>query len=324
MVQQISDLLSSGKSTSRATLGLLGATGAIGRSVSSALAGAPYRVIGRDEAKLKTEFGALAEFATWNPDDPASVRNAFKGLSTIVYMLGVPYDQFALHPQIMKRVVEAAVAEGVQRILLIGTLYVFGRARTPRITEDHPREPHTFKGRMRKEQEDILMETSGLQATVLRLPDFYGPDVESSLLHDVFVGATEGRTANLLGPIDKPHEFVFVPDVGPVVARMLETPGVFGRGWNLGGAGTITGREVAEIAYGGKPRLRVANKFMLRLLGLFNPLMRELVEMNYLMTEPLIVDDRALTGPLGSIKKTSYRDGIAQCLAAARRKKKGS
>ena len=38
----------------------------------------------------------------------------------------------------------------------------------------------------------------------------------------------------------------------------------------------------------------VAGKTMLRVLGLFNPIMRELVEMNYLMSDPLILDYSAL------------------------------
>jgi hypothetical protein len=46
--------------------------------------------------------------------------------------------------------------------------------------------------------------------------------------------------------------------------------------------------------------------------------MRELVEMNYLMTEPLVLDDSALTKLLGPITKTPYEDGIRRCVEAAR------
>jgi len=307
-------------------IGLLGATGAIGKSVAAALTAqaTPFRAIGRGEAGLKKLYGAnpLAECVAWNPDDPASIRSAFSGVSTLVYLLGVPYNQFRLHPELMKKVIAGAIDAGVARILLIGTLYVFGRARAKRTTEDHPRKPHTFKGRMRKAQEDVLMEADAagkLCASVLRLPDFYGPDVEGSLLRDLFLAAAAGRRANLIGPLDAPHEFVFVPDVGPVVAKMLRTDGAFGHGWNLGGAGAITERELAKMAFGDKPpKLRVAGKMTLRLLGLFNPLMRELVEMNYLMTEPLIVDDTALANLLGPIEKTSYRDGVARSMEWAR------
>ena len=57
---------------------------------------------------------------------------------------------------------------------------------------------------------------------------------------------------------------------------------------------------------------------MLRLLGLFNPLMRELVEMHYLQTTPVLMDDSALHGLLGTIHKTPYDEGLRQCLDAAR------
>ena len=50
---------------------------------------------------------------------------------------------------------------------------------------------------------------------------------------------------------------------------------------------------------------------MLRLLGLFNPLMRELVEMNYLQSTPVMLDETKLRGVLPNLRKTSYAEGIA-------------
>jgi nucleoside-diphosphate-sugar epimerase len=208
--------------------------------------------------------------------------------------------------------------------LLIGTVYPSGHARTDRVHEDHPREPHTFKGRMRKAQEDLLLEADAagrIKGSVLRLPDFYGPGVDKSFLHAAFVAAVQGGVANMIGPLDKPHEFVFVPDVGPVVARLVETPLAWGRVWHLAGAGVTSQRAmVDEIArQAGRPvKVRVAGKWLVRVLGLFDPFMRELVEMHYLLTEPVILDDSALDGLLGPIVKTPYPEGIRQTLAAMR------
>jgi nucleoside-diphosphate-sugar epimerase len=305
------------------TVALVGATGAIGKSVATALrqTGQPYRAIGRSPAALEKMFGGdlLAEVAVWDPDDEASIRGALRGVTAIVYMVGVAYTDFHLHPILMRLVIDAATAEKVDRLLLIGTLYVFGRPQSARITEDHPKEPHTFKGRKRKEQEDLVLAAhaiSRIKTSVLRLPDFYGPGVERSLLSDLFIAAKQNRKAKLIGPIDRPHEFVFVPDVGPVVAKLLDTPAAFGRGWNLGGAGVTTQLELAQMAYGGRPRCMVAGKMMLRLLGLFDPFLREFVEMHYLMTDPLIVDDSALQQLLGAVTKTPYSEGVRQSLAA--------
>ncbi|MGH9840729.1 MAG: NAD-dependent epimerase/dehydratase family protein [Blastocatellia bacterium] len=302
---------------------LVGATGAIGKSVAAALRtqGRRYRVIGRSLSSLKNTFGddPLAEFATWNPDDEQTIRQALRGVSAIVYLVGVPYTDFHLHPILMRRVLDAAVAEHVDRLLLIGTLYSFGRPQTERIAEDHPREPHTFKGRMRKEQEDLVLAahaTGKIKTTILRLPDFYGPGVERSLLNDLFLAVKQNRKAKMIGPVDRPHEFVFVPDVGPVVAKLLDTPAAFGRAWNLGGAGVTTQLELMRMAFGGPPRYLAAGKMMLRLLGLFDPFLKEFVEMHFLMTDPLIVDDSALEQLLGGIAKTPYSEGVRQSLAA--------
>jgi nucleoside-diphosphate-sugar epimerase len=311
-------------------IALFGATGAIGRSIAKAVTahGARYRVVGRSREALTAAFGddPLAEIVTWNPDDAASVRAAAAGIDTIVYLVGVNYWQFELHPRLMQQTLEGAIAAGVQRFVLIGTVYPYGRPQTRPVREDHPRQPHTFKGRMRKAQEDRLLDAHAagkIQAAVLRLPDFYGPGVDKSFLHAAFTAAVNGGVANMVGPLDTPHEFVFVPDVGPVVARLTSMPNAYGRVWHLAGAGVTTQRaiiEEIERQTGQRLRVRVAGKTMLRLLGLFNPFMREMVEMHYLLTDPLLMDDTALRGLLGSIHKTSYSDGVRECLAAVGRR----
>jgi nucleoside-diphosphate-sugar epimerase len=309
-------------------IALIGAAGAIGGSIAAELRkrSLPYRVVGRGRAELERAFGSdsNAEIVTWNPDDPASVRAASRGVDTIFYLVGVPYWQFELHPQLMRKTLDGAIAEGVQHIVLIGTVYPFGHARTERVREDHPREPHTYKGRMRKEQEDLVLsaDASGkIRGTILRLPDFYGPGVEKSFLASAFQAAVKGGRAQLVGPIDTPHEFVFVPDVGPVALALAAEPGAYGRAWHFGGPGTITQRSFVERIFreaGSEPKFIVANRTILRIMGLFNPLMREMVEMNYLFQTPVIMDDSAIHGLLGSVHKTSYEDGIRETLRLMR------
>ncbi|MBV8632212.1 MAG: NAD-dependent epimerase/dehydratase family protein [Silvibacterium sp.] len=301
-------------------IALFGAAGAIGKSVAAELRaqGQPYRVVGRNRAELERSFGSdpFAEIVTWNPDDPASVRGACRGVGTLIYLIGVPYNHFELHPVLMQKTLDGAIAEGVPRFVLIGTVYPYGRPRTAKVTEEHPREPHTFKGQKRKEQEDIVLKAHNegrVKATILRLPDFYGPNVERSFLDRLFKAAAHGGKADMIGPIDRPHEFVFVPDVGPVVLALAAKSEAYGKWWNFAGAGSITQREIAEKVFalaGRRPRLRVAGKTMLRVLGIFNPFMRELVEMHYLLTEPVLVDDTALHRLLGTVGKTPYEEGI--------------
>lgn len=307
-------------------IALLGAAGAIGTSIAAALRhqGTPYRVVGRSDEHLRKAFGGdpLAEIKAWNLDDSLSVRQALAGIETAIYLIGVNYWQFELHPALMRTVIERAQLAGVKRVLLIGTVYPYGRPQSNPVTEDHPRNPHTFKGKMRKEQEDVLFaahEGGKMQACEVRLPDFYGPNVDKSFLWNAFVEAKKGGRAQLIGPIDTPHQFVFVPDVGPLVLRLLKTEGAWGKAWNFAGSGTSTQRELVTkiFAAAGKPvKMVVAGKMMLRAMGLFSPMMREMVEMHYLQTEPVLMDDSRLVKLLGGVQRTSYDEGIRLTLEA--------
>jgi nucleoside-diphosphate-sugar epimerase len=309
-----------------ARIALFGASGAMGKSIAAALKNdnASYRVVGRSPTSLQKSFGddSLAEIKTWNPDDPQSIREAAEGVETIIYLVGVNYWQFQLHPILMRRTIDGAIAAGVQRILLIGTVYSYGRPQSATVTEDHPRMPHTFKGKMRKEQEDLLFaahQSGKIKACELRLPDFYGPNVDKSFLWSAFQAAKNGGRAQLVGPIDTPHQFVYVPDAGPIVARLLKTDGAWGLAWQFAGSGIITQRAFAEkiFAAAGRPsKFLVANKLMLRAFGLFNPLMREMVEMHYLQTSPILMDDSRLGQLLGGFRRTSYDEGIRETLEA--------
>jgi nucleoside-diphosphate-sugar epimerase len=126
-----------------------------------------------------------------------------------------------------------------------------------------------------------------MRTTILRPPDFYGPDAELSYARSIFDAAVKGGTANVIGPVDTVHEFIFVPDLAETLLALSEKPEAYAQAWNVAGPALITTRQFAGLVFGAvhqKPRIRVAGKFVLRVLGLFNPLMREVVEMHYLWT----------------------------------------
>jgi hypothetical protein len=60
---------------------------------------------------------------------------------------------------------------------------------------------------------------------------------------------------------------------------------------------------------------------MLRVMGLFNPFLREVVEMHYLWTTPVALDDRRLRQLLPNLRKTSYEYGVQATLESMRSKR---
>ena len=311
------------------SVAIFGAGGAIGRAVAPVLEqrGIPFRVVGRSKATLDAAFGAMPHAEPFAADltDLRSAAAAARGVDTIIYTVGLPYPAFNLHPVLMRTTIEAAVSMNVARVVLVSSVYSYGVPRTSRVAETHPREPTARKGIFRKQQEDVVLEAhqqGRLRGLVLRLPDFYGPHAELSLANPIFRAALAGKTANWLGPVNAPHEFVYVPDAGPAVVSLADCESCYGEAWNFAGAGEINALDFITRVYraaGGQPKYRSVGRGVLKMMGWFSPFYRELPEMLYLAETPVLLDDSKLVARLGPMPKTSYDEGIRQTLDWMRR-----
>ncbi len=312
---------------------LLGANGGVGRTLGPLLSrqGHRYRVVGRSLLALQIRFheDPLCEHLVWEPEDAAasaaSFARACEGAGTVVYLVGLALWKFKDHLPLIEKALAAARAAGVQRFLLVSSNWSYGAPFGQGIREDHPRIPPSSKGRIRRDQEDRVLaaHVAGNFATgVLRMADLYGPRVEASYLWSVFQAARKGTEAQVLGPIDRPHEFTFVPDAAATILRLVEADtawaGATGQAWNLGGSAVTTVQGMTEAIFATErvpARYNVPGRLMMRLVRVMNPYIRELEEMHYLLREPLLLDDSKLAAALGPLQKTPYAEGIRQTLA---------
>jgi nucleoside-diphosphate-sugar epimerase len=226
----------------------------------------------------------------------------------------------------MRTTLEAAASMGVERIVLISSVYPYGVPRTPRVAEDHPRFPESRKGAYRREQEDLVLDAhkkGKIAGLILRLPNFYGPHADLGYAPLIFQAALTGKTANWIGPVGAKHEFVFVPDAGPVIAELAGRAECFGEAWNYGGPGEIAAVDFITRVYraaGREPKYRSVGKALLTILGWFDATTREVPEMMYLQETPVILDDSKLATKLGGLSKTPYDEGIRKTVEWMRAK----
>lgn len=301
---------------------IFGAAGAIGQTLADELErrGAAYRVVGRSRAKLEKAFGQRRHAEIFEADlgDLRSAGAAAREIDTVFYCVGLPYPSHSLHPVLMRTALQAAVTMKVQRLLVVSNVYSYGVPRASRVAESHARFPVAAKGAYRVEQEDMVLaahKKGEIQGLVVRLPDFYGPYADVGLANPIFRAALAGKTANWIGPVNTPHEFVFVPDVGPALAALAGCAECYGEAWNIGGAGEINTLDFITRVYraaGRAPKYRVAGRTLLKVMGWFSPLMRELPEMLYLQETPVILDDSKLKAKFPGLPKTPYDGGIAK------------
>src|ERR671916_524496 len=230
--------------------------------------------------------------------DEAFTREASVGASVVYFALNPPYDKWPeLFPGLQAGVLEGAASTGA-RLIAMENLYMYGPTDGRPLTEDLPHAPNTRKGAVRARMSKELMEahTSGrVRVAIGRASDFFGPRVlVSAAGEQVFGRAVEGKSAQVAGDPDQPHTYTYAPDIGKGLAILGEREEALGQAWHLPSPETLTTRRFVEMIFEevGKPaRIQAAPKILLRAMGLFNPGMREMIEMLYEFEEPFVVDD---------------------------------
>lgn len=176
------------------------------------------------------------------------------------------------------------------------------------------------KGAVRAQIATVLLEAMArrqIRAMIVRAADFYGPNVSTSFIQQtVFERLRSGKTPLWIGDPDALHSLTFTPDAGRATAELSQLGAAYGRTWHLPtDREPLTGREFVRIACAaaGVPvRLRTAPRWLLRTLGMFQPVLRENDEMMYQFEEDYQFDSSRIRDELG-ITPTPYRAGIALC-----------
>ncbi|MEJ2055317.1 MAG: hypothetical protein P8X42_15485, partial [Calditrichaceae bacterium] len=156
-----------------------------------------------------------------------------------------------------------------------------------------------------------------LKALIARSADFYGPSIENTsiLTEMVFKPLSNGKKANWLGSVRFKHSYTYVPDAGKATALLGNTPDAYSQVWHLPTAGNPpTGKEWIETIakeLGVEPKFRTASKFLVRIMGLFVPVMREMVEMMYQYDRDYIFDSSKFKKKF-NFKPQSYEEGIRE------------
>jgi len=292
-------------------------TGAVGMAVMEALVRRGYRV------RMVNRSGHASvpsgvEVVGGDASDPGFSRQAATGAGVLYQCLNPPYHRWVeLFPALQASVLAAAEATEA-KLVVMENVYMYGRPQGRPLTEDHPYDAHTKKGRLRARMTNELLDAHrrGVRITIGRASDYFGPrgGAQSVLGDRVIPPALAGKPAQVLGNPDLPHTYTYIPDIGEALVLLGERDEALGQPWHLPNPETLTTRQLADLIYqqAGYPlKLRVAPKLLLRLMGLFDPTVRELVEMAYEFEEPFIVDSTKFQTKLG-MTATPIQHAIAQ------------
>jgi nucleoside-diphosphate-sugar epimerase len=301
-------------------------TGAIGLATYDALRrrGESVRLVNRSgHARVPDDVEVIGGDAR----DCAFTCAVAQGAAVLYQTLNPPYHQWtAQWPPLQAGVLAAAQATGA-RLVSMENVYMYGRPNGRPLTEDRPNAAHTTKGQLRARMADELLaahRAGRVQVAIGRASDYFGPrgGAQSNLGDRVFPAAMAGKTATVLGDPDQPHTYTYIPDIGEGLAVLGEHPDAPGQIWHLpNDPATKTTRQLVDTVYqqAGQPRtkLRVIPALLLRLVGLANPTVRELIKMQHQFDEPFIVDSSKISDNL-DVHATPIEQAIADTLAAYR------
>jgi len=301
--------------TEQGTHVVLGASGGLGQAVVRTLAarGRPVRAVNR---RGRMDVPAGVEVRAGNALDPADMRQVCADAAVVYHCVNPPYTRWPeMCPPIMEAVLEAAAAAGA--VLVYGdNLYMYGPVNGP-IHEKRPAMADGSKGRTRARVAETVLNAhraGQVRAVIGRASDFYGPGVTNSAMGQrVFEPAITGRgTINVLGNLDAPHTLTYIDDFADALVTLGQTESAWGEVWHAPNAEALTIRQFLALVFEETERtatVRAAPRFLVTLLGLFNPMMRELKEMLYSWEEPYIVDHSKYAAAFGA-DPTPHREAI--------------
>lgn len=294
---------------------ILGAGGSVANALIPLLLerNLPVRLVGRHPASLPG-----TEIRTADLTHRQQTIDAVAGSSTVYLLAGLKYDH-KLWAEAWPRIIDNAIEACKQaraRLIFFDNVYMYGRVRGP-MTEQTPYRPTSKKGEVRAAIAEALereWKAGSLTAIIARSADFYGPGARNGIPNAmVFDPMRKRQTPMCLVNDALQHSYTYVPDAARALLTLAESDAAWNQAWHLPTApNPLTGREfitAAAAAMNRPAKYRVLSRPMVKMVGWFDPIVREVYEMLYQNDSPYLFDSTKYAQAFG-FTGTPYADGI--------------
>lgn len=298
----------------KGTVTILGINGHIGRHAARAFVEAGWNVRGMGRSDRYAIDGVA--FVKGDAESVADMKAAIGDSAVVVNALNLPYDKWfggAMEAQ-TARVIEAMGEEG-RTLIYPGNIYNYA-ASLREVTPDAPQDPERPRGGIRVRCEAMLKaaaERGDMQVIIVRAGDFFGPGKNG----DWFEQGILAQRGKVSAPsaLDIGHSWAYLPDVARAFEKLAWHRSELGAFENFHFAGHfVTARQLVEAVQKAAPAPLKVGGFpwaLLGLIGLFNPVMREVHKMRYLWQNPMQLKDARLDAILGPDFGTPYDVAVA-------------
>jgi nucleoside-diphosphate-sugar epimerase len=299
---------------------ILGSGGAIGKELAKALTEftTDIRLVSRNPVKVNPGD----ELISADLLNPTELENSVKGSSIVYVTVGFPYSLKVWKsswPIFIDNVIDACKKQGC-KLVFFDNIYMYHPNFLNGMTEETPVGPSSKKGEVRAEIANKILkeiEKGTITALIARSADFYGPGIQNTsvLTETVFKPLSLGKKASWMSSVDYKHSYTYTPDAGKATALLGNSEDAFNQVWHLPtAANPMTGKEWIETIaaeMGVKPRFQVATKLIVKAMGLFVPVMREMPEMMYQYDRDYVFSSAKFEDRF-ELKPLPYAEGIRE------------
>jgi len=293
---------------------VLGINGHIGNPVAAAFAAAGWEVIGFGRSNKRPIPGV--RFVKGDAQNVEELRHAIADSDVVVQALHLPYDKWT-NGRAEAQLATVIEATGTGRTLMFpGTIYNYS-ASDRFVTPDLKQVPETPRGEIRIRLEQMLQAAShkGLQVIVVRAGDFYGPGSSNDWFDQGILREANKGKAAVLGKPGTAHSWAYLPDLARAFEVLAFRRGEFAAFENFHFAGHFVGPEQfgAALKATAPVPLKVSNFpwFVLTLMGIADPIIRDVAKMGYLWQNTMELKDERLDAILGDGFNTPFEEAIA-------------
>ncbi|MBL0273084.1 MAG: NAD-dependent epimerase/dehydratase family protein [Chitinophagaceae bacterium] len=296
---------------------ILGSGGAIGIPLAKELKNYTnqIRLVSRNPKKVND----TDELFPADVNDLSQIDKAIAGSEVVYVVIGFEYKLGVWQktwPPFLKAVIDACKTHNT-KLVFFDNVYMYAQSSIPHMTEDAPIQPPSKKGAIRKQLHEMIMNEVAqhtLTALIARAADFYGPDNKNSGLNMMVVdNLLKGKKAQAFGNINKIHNYTYTPDAAKATALLGNTMDAYNQVWHVPTTKEklTTQQWIQLIAdeLNVAPKIQRIPVWMIHMLGLFIPVMKEFPEMMYQYEQDYFFDSSKFEKRFG-IEATSPKEGI--------------